>query len=470
MKKKGKILVTNIRADIDREQSIREYLGLISAAFVKYSAIKLSLNYFTLNEMVIDMSGAAKEECLGYLGRIDGVLKSVFSGDYISSSEDIDIVTSIRDTIIDRMKILTSYTDALEIFEYILNRKEDNFSEDEPENVDPESLADLMYTFVFSDDDKMDVNARVQSFIAQLPVRITKQRFYDIISSSLEIYRGGEKSSVDSFAEMIESSALINRPEGFEYIFPDLYDAFTRLKEQDYKELTSASFDELTELIGDSSRVIRRYVTGYMMLQEIVNDVLVILYNRKYFEKDESDIGFSSAVKIIESVASHSDIYEAAEETDELFVNLEGAQEEMYDIILSLTASFDEAAEYAGEYEDEILEEHISAIRKADRLTSSSLFMDIEDDSEWSVVDDPADDEYIDDIKDRLTREFDELFIQVSKDERRSIMAKILSAMPVFFNSREEIREYFVYALSRCTDKAELSGAARLIRDIIDDE
>ena len=51
--------------------------------------------------------------------------------------------------------------------------------------------------------------------------------------------------------------------------------------------------------------------------------------------------------------------------------------------------------------------------------------------------------------------------------ERRSVMAKVMSLMPVFFNTKQEIKEYFEYALSSCSDLAEMTACKELIDDLI---
>ena len=46
-------------------------------------------------------------------------------------------------------------------------------------------------------------------------------------------------------------------------------------------------------------------------------------------------------------------------------------------------------------------------------------------------------------------------------------MAKVLSLMPVFFNTQQEIRDYFEYALSSCNDKAELTACRDIVNDLM---
>ena len=56
MKKEGKILLTDINADRDRENSLCKYLKLLSSAFYNYSTIRMSLNLFTFYEMSEDIN------------------------------------------------------------------------------------------------------------------------------------------------------------------------------------------------------------------------------------------------------------------------------------------------------------------------------------------------------------------------------------------------------------------------------
>ena len=98
------------------------------------------------------------------------------------------------------------------------------------------------------------------------------------------------------------------------------------------------------------------------------------------------------------------------------------------------------------------IKEGFDTLRKADILTSSSLFMDV-DTKAITVVENEADDIYIAEVKASLTEDMTEFFGGLSKYEKRSVMAKVLSIMPVFFNSQQEILDYFSYALSSCSDK-----------------
>ena len=150
-----------------------------------------------------------------------------------------------------------------------------------------------------------------------------------------------------------------------------------------------------------------------------------------------------------------------------MFVKLEGAQEEAYEELAFLNSNSDELyGTYYEMYDNQEIKDMFDILKKTDTLTSTSLFMDI-DDSAISVVSEEADDIFITEIKKDLIDDMNEMFANTHKLKKRSIMAKVLSQMPVFFNTQQEILEYFQYALSSCKDKAELTACRDLVGDII---
>ena len=134
MKKEIKKLVTDISADIKREEALIRYQKLLASGFTKYATIKLSMNLFTLYEMSEEIDLDRRDEIEGYIDVINQAIRGI----YIDKNVDgcVGDVTEIRDIITHRMKILTAYTDALEIYEYILNRREPLILETVDESID----------------------------------------------------------------------------------------------------------------------------------------------------------------------------------------------------------------------------------------------------------------------------------------------------------------------------------------------
>ena len=474
MKTTGKKLMTYIQADKDREDSILKYQQLLGTAFNDYSTIKLSMNLFTLYERIADLLDTespdedmmqVRDEMEQYINTLSFSLRNVFV-DKKPDASLISDITSIRDKITADMKLLTFYVDAYEIYEYILNRKEPKFRDEELTEIDGAQLAETMFDFVFAEDDKLLINTRIQDMIAQLPVRMTKSHFFDIISNSLMIYRGGEKKSVDGFIESLRDAALLDEPKGLSDRYASLYEFYKELRSVNYESIDNDTVSSLSDKISENADKISAICSDYMMMTEVINDILVVLYTEGLKDSSYLDDRYDTASTIISSIVTATDIYEASADFDELFVKLEGAQEDAYETLASLNANFDDLYNtYYEMYEGDI-QNAFDNLSKVDRLTSTSLFMDIEN-SGLSVVVDEADEIYINEEKNSLVEDFKAHFENLGKSERRSVMAKVMSLMPVFFNTKQEIKEYFEYALSSCSDLAEMTACKELIDDLI---
>ena len=483
MKIAGKKLYTDILADRNREEAIGQYQSVLATAFRNYSSIKLSMNLFTMYDRLNDIAEFKKhdetsldrrDEISTYLETINYALSESYKADIAGDSESkpsdlsevIDEIVKIRDQITNKMKMITYYVDAFEIYEYILQRKEPAISNTVIEDIDIDDLVDRMYNYVFSDDDKMVINVKIQGFIAQLPVRMTKNHFYDVLGNSLTIYRGSEKKTFDNYVETIKDNALINKPESAAETFPKIDESLSELKNFDYKTLDDATYKHFNNIIESYSDIMSSITSDYLALMEIINDSLIVLYTNGFYDADYLRDDYKTAVSIIMDLVTSDDPIAMEAKIIEQFPKLEGKQEEAYETLASLDANLDTLSqEYYGVYGD-VMDQQFDILKKTDLLTSSSMFMDI-DEPEITVVVDEADEAYINQAKADLVNEFTQLFEKIGKLERRSTMAKVLSYMPVFFNTKQEIKDYFKYALSSCTDKSELSACNDIITEII---
>ena len=449
-----KVLLTDLAADRDKEAGLAKYRGMLAASFSSYALIKLSLNFFTLCEMEQDREGAENGERSEDYWTALSLVRSIL-GD--SPEKEEAKTRAFRDRITARMKVLTAYTDFFELHEYILNRKEAGLL-DECERISPEQLAEEAFSYVFSDQDKMVINTRIQSVVEQLPVRMTKQRFYDIVSEAVALYKGGELQSAKDFIESLADAALLRLPEGFDTEFPelketrDLFDAVT------YKELDREEYAVLSRELAAVTRTMEGLATGDLLLQEIINDILIVQLTAPLADREYMDDRFSVAKEILQTILT-SDKELPAEQFDNWFLSLEGAQEEAYETLLLLEGGLES-------YADELSDTEAKALRTADLLTSTSLFMNLDQNS-IHVVEEKAEEAEIEKLKTEFFEACDATFAGLSKEEKRSRMAKVLSMVPVFFNSRDEIKEYFLYALENCRDDSELTAVSRIIHSMI---
>ncbi len=463
MKSTCKKIVTDINRDKDMMDTVPKYLALLDSQYNYYSTVKLCLNFYTIREMLEEGEYVAdfKED----YDKIAGLLIKAFDSTKEINQEDIDLIDSLRNSVEYKMKLLTSYTDGFEIYEYILNRLEAGIK-NTAESVDTELLSNKMFQYVFSENDTVVVNTKLQILMSQLPVRMTKNKFYDVVANTLSIYKGGETSSVDDFVDMLKTAVLISKPDGFDTEYPELYDVYKRLEETDYKSLDEGSFDRLSIDLNQGAEYITQQVSFYMLFQEVINDTYTILLTTQGKENNADKDSFKSAVKIIDTcISSFSE--DSAEELMDAFMSLEGAQENVYENVMILETVLDDVEHKSSDMAEDI-RTHVAKLLTVEKLVSSSLFIDLKKNVGAEAV--IADADYIGKLKEELTAEFAEYFKDKSMIVVRSIMCKILAAMPIFLDTQQEIKNYFDYVLDNCKNDSELTACNKLICDIIEED
>ncbi|MBO6114818.1 MAG: hypothetical protein J6P57_07155 [Lachnospiraceae bacterium] len=463
-----KKLIGEIKSDINKETNIREYAKLLYEKYNYYATIKMSMNYYTMKEIISDMTDKNSDVCK-YFDVLSRLVKDNIIENKPVDEEALTAVKQIRDNIEYKMKILTSYTDGYEIYEYILNRIEAKVKKS-VEEVDIALLSDKMYSYVFNESDKMVINSKLQLLMAQLPVRMTKSKFCDVVSNTLALYKGGEKTSLDEFCDMLRTSSLITKPKGFETEYPFLYHVYTDLAAADYKELSEDEYDALNGRLNEAADIINEEASNYILMQEIANDIYTILLTiEDTIGTNEKLPAYKASVNIIKSSMESEDFESLSEILMDSFVSLEGVQEEVTESIMPLEAAFDDI--YVGKNEDIKaygLSDRFETLDKISRLLSTSLFIDVEKSARNES--DMVDDKYYNETKDKLIADFMSLFSDCGRPVVRSIMCKILSAMPIFLNTKQEIKDYFDYTLSGCKDMSELTACNKLITEMIEED
>lgn len=468
MRGRCKKLVSDISRGVETEKNIREYAKLLSGQYNFYSTVKVCMNYYTMKEIVFESEDKNTDVCR-YFKLVSDMLERYIIDRNAVDDEVLEKIRQLRDNVEFKMKNLTAYTDGYEIYEYILNRVEAGIK-DELEAVDIDELSEHMFRYVFSENDTVVVNSKLQLLMSQLPVRMTKNKFYDVVSNTLSIYKGGETNSVDDFADMLRTAVLIKKPKGFETEYPYLYHVYCDLAQADYKKLDLESFNKLDEELAQAAAIINNEVSAYVLLQEIINDVYAMLLTvDSSYDDNMAAGGYKAAVGILSECMKLDDMEELPESLMTQFMSIEGVQETCYENIMILEAVFDDIKNgRADVIKNAGLEQEYDRMSIVEKLLSTSLFVDLDKNIEVPGV--VADNDYIMKLREELTAEFAELFAGNDRMVNRSIMCKILSSMPIFLNSREEIKNYFDYVLGNCKDDSELTACSRLIRELIEEE
>lgn len=469
MKKENKKIMRDILQGSDLEMNLPAYANAYISATYEYSLIHLVLNYYTIKEIQDETNGIAKDE---YLSATVDKLHTMLFQTIIAKKlpenyeEIVAELHKLRDEMTDKMTILTAYTDALQIYEYVLNRIEYTVTGEEYP-VEETELAAKVFQYLFNDNDKMVVNSKIQMVTGQLPIRMTKNRFFDYLTDTLNIYNGSDKTSLDDFVGMLKSSALLELPEGFDDAYPAVVGVIKVLQDADFKTMNLETYRSIMEQFAFTTDYLTELVSNYLLVMEIINDLYAALLGMPY-EKNEdgvTDICSDMLRGLHDAFISEGEIPEAV---DEGFMQIEGVQEELGEDIMQYESIL---LEVMSEHKDTISwimsEKIFNSLSLISKLMSNSLFVDLEADL---VEETPADTDYITARRDELVGLLTEFFANHPKEVNRAVMAALFSNMPVLFNSQQEVKDYIEYSLNHCSNTGELMACAKILTDMMEEE
>lgn len=467
MQKQDRLVIKQLGGKQNIRENLPKYADIMSRDYVEHALIQLAMNFYTFQEHKEEVTNmdAYAVEALERIQQFIGIY--VVDKRYENREEERKVLHEIRSRITAKMRVLTSYTDTLELYEYILNRLEYSYGiTDADEIIDIEAYSQKIFQYLFQDEDKMVINSKIQMVVSQLPVRITKNRFYDILNESLNIYTGSECSSVDDFVETIRSCSGLYRPEGFETEYPELYATIRTFEELDYGNLSQEDWQHYSDKLSETALVIDDIVSDYLMLEEIVNALYAFMSACIYVKEETKEMGYAAKVLecVLEAMANQTPVSEMAEDC---FFALEGAPEALSERLMQEEGLLFDV--WAGE--QNLLKELDLLVEYADlnlvsKLLCTSIFIDLKADS---LEPELADHEYISQVCERLIQEFARSFAEHDKRVNRARMAMVLGKVPVFFNSRQEISDYLSYALEHCNNNSELKAVTAIIDEMMEE-
>jgi hypothetical protein len=432
---------------------VRKIKKQLSAA-CEYAYVKLGLNYYTYYEE--DTDHPAEEAGLLHLA-----LKHFLEG---NPDKAIPVLDELRSRLTARMEECTSYTDSFQAYEYVVNRLEPRFAAggaDTEHVVDNESLTTDIMGYILKDQDAMGINQRIGSILGQLPVRLTKQKFFAMVEEALRVYKGGPMEGLEDALYALRSQALLKEPKEASKGYERLFALLQLFKQADYRNMTQEVFDSLVAAIAEAGQMMTDMSGDMSLLMELANDLYILCLCREetfmdaILEKNLNEL-LSGLLELF-GKDEKCDIPEAL--SDRLYA-LEGRQEACYEQ-WSLGIGYSDMSAAEKEEEEKLAE----IFRKTDLLMSGSAYMKLEKapESTEKTVDEAL-----------LRREEETLFAEITESWKsqprvviRAAMAAVLSQLPVFFHSLEETKSYVRSSLDSCSDEYEKAATSYLIHEIM---
>lgn len=442
------------------KENLNKYATGIASLYNGLAYIKLSMNYYTVYDMLKEKE-FSDEEYLKLFDEFNSIIDEILNGKW-----NIDKIGAIRDKIISIMEVVTDYVDCLRIYEYVLNRIEHRFSE---QDLDEEYYGtyltnDIMH-YILQDNDNVVVNNKISEVVGQLPMRLSKNKFYEYIKDAFSLYHGAQKGTIDDFVYALKTSAMLRKTDGFKEMFPEMYDIINTLSNADYANADEQEYNRLQGALQIATEKMTACADMFVLLAQMVNDAYTIILTADFTLDNVSEV--DNALSIISQVRKAIDKNYADTDEDVLqkFVKFEGKQERILMIISKCDYAIDEAL---NNYNDELktydLYDRYQKLSKVVKLQSGSDFVTLEKDK--SDIDIP-DDTYADNAAEELIKLLDESFKNHSQIVKRAVMSSVMSQLPVFFNNTKEIQDYINISLEQCADKAERMAVIEVMKMIM---
>ena len=430
----------------------------MTAAY-QYSYVRLVLNYYTILETVAD-EAPQTQQMTDYLKRLNSLI-----GECISGKEVNKDLLALRKDMTHEVEVLTSYADCFQIFEYILNRMERKFISSGKTNDGDEAFIKRLMGFITDTSDSAVMNGRIKQIMGQLPVRLTKQKFYSLLMDGLSVYLGSPRENLRDMMYTLRTESMVSLPEGMDAGHKDIYEILQQFKRMDYRDMTFESYEEASAKLSYASQVLTDESGFYVMVQDVINDLCVLMFARQDAVIDVSEEEFyRSVISSIQVKLDQEDFTVGEDEFLHQLTQLEGRQEVYYERYLKVEVLNEESAD-DGDY--------IRSMN-VDRLLSGSSFAELikEEGRETLPGEESAivDKSYLNQQAQAYIQELEELFADAPKPVVRAVMAKVLSDLPVYFNSIDEIQEYVRGSFSSCLDRAEKETCMELLEELMDYE
>lgn len=386
----------------------------------------------------------------------------------------VDHILAMRTEVIDRMQVLTGYVDCFVVYEYILNRIQYRFDEKEvlPEDT---AFAQEVMNFIFGSNDNVTINDNLRVVLGQLPMRMTRSHYFDLIKNCISVYKGSEIESLEGFLYMFRTSAMLYKHPAQEQYFTEFAGVLQELMEADYEHMDRTLYELYAEKVRVSASKLNDLSDLYMQIGQIINDVYTLVVTEAYCVDEEKMTVVDDVIRGINALFLEKEIDLWQREdllTEEDRLNwlaeklpaVEGQQEKLYQSVNVAEAALDELLEgRAEEIEAAGLSDAFIKLHHLSQLNSSSVFAPLESQESAGIV--TA--EIAEQETEKLLSELKELFQGRSRMFRRAIMAATVEKLPTFFKSAQEIADYMMNALNQCDDEAEKYASKQLILEMI---
>ena len=143
---------------------------------------------------------------------------------------------------------------------------------------DDEEIAKEVLRFIFDGEDNLLINERIKDVIGQLPVRITKQKYYDYISDSLNELMGASKDVLDTYIYFIRGCAMLDLSQDMKEAYPELWEKKEKLEQLDFRAISREEFQAASQLLQETVELLEVESTAFYVIIDWLTNYIHYCY------------------------------------------------------------------------------------------------------------------------------------------------------------------------------------------------
>ena len=196
----------------DVRQMLPDYVDKCMHMNYEDAKLKLMMHYYVYYEMVTEGINPYIESARDTTDAVNEIIADIYERGLTKEemSEAADKLLKLRKNVMDKMQVLTAYVDCFVVYEYVLNRLEYRFSGASLEvGYSDEDMTQEILQKLSSETDQTVRQSMLVSIIEQLPMRMTRKRFFQVLAEGMDAYKGSDKEAVDGQLFMLRTAAML---------------------------------------------------------------------------------------------------------------------------------------------------------------------------------------------------------------------------------------------------------------------
>lgn len=459
-------LIKEIKKGNNLEEHLSAYGNSLAMSYYRQASYHLAMNLTEYYDAVNEGKGALADECRGMLSEVMTMIEKAVEGDFTEAKTWIDRLDAMRTQVITRINELEDYTYYLKIYEYMLNQAEYKTS-GRRVDYDIESFADEVIQFV-SVSDPVDANERIQAVMGELPVRMTIDKFMDIVHKSCQYYTGVRNDIAEIFFESMKACV---RPIDFDTLNPQ-YEALMKLC-RSLEKLSIPTIDAKTcakamEETEQAAMDISDNLKLCLYMADIINHFYILLLTKLYVLAETDDTKKAAAVikDFCHSVKKGS-FLTPDEDIVGLLRELTDRQDTLRGEHLMLeNALYEIMTMYPDKIDGLALNGLYNSLYYCARMFNEGSLEPLGKRGTYFAVDEA----WMDASRTQLEKHYRKVLASLDRDTRRAEMAFVLESLPVMFDRLDDFRQYIIGCMEGCHDEHAKQVCVDLVRQMIFEE